>query len=40
MPTPFAFQTNIGAQAHNGPFEGAAGMRFAETQQVVELKIC
>jgi len=37
--TAFAFETDIRAEARDGPFIGAAGMLFAETQVVVEMKV-
>ncbi len=39
MTTAFAFEANIGAEAHDCPLERAAGMRFAQAQQIVELEI-
>ncbi len=34
----FAFQADVRAEAGDGPFVGAAGMRFAQAQEVVELQ--
>ena len=39
MLTPFAFQTNIRAEAHHCPLIRAAGMWFPQTQVVVQLQI-
>jgi hypothetical protein len=39
MLTPFAFQSNIRAQANYSPFIRAARMRFSQTQMVVQLQV-
>ena len=35
----FAFQTDICAEPHHGPFIRAAGMWFAQTQVIVHLQV-
>ena len=37
--TTFAFESDIRAEACNGPFVGAARMSFAKAQVIVELKV-
>ena len=39
MTTAFAFEADIGAESDNRPFVGTAGMRLAQTQEIVELEI-
>ncbi len=39
MAAAFAFQADVGAEPHDGPFIGTARMRFAQAQQIIELKI-
>jgi hypothetical protein len=38
-PAALAFQADVGAEAGDGPFVGAAGMRFAQAQAVVQAEI-
>ena len=38
-PATFAFESNIRAEACDGPFIGAAWMLFAKAQVVVELEV-
>ena len=33
------FQPNIRAEAHHGPFVGAAGMWFSQAQMIVQLQV-
>ena len=37
--TAFAFETDIRAEAYDGPFVGTARMLFAEPQVVIEVKV-
>ena len=37
--TAFAFETDIRAEAYDGPFVGTARMLFAEAQVIVELEV-
>jgi hypothetical protein len=38
-PTAFAFQSDVRAEADDGPFVGATGMLFTEAQVVVEAQV-
>ena len=37
--TAFTFETNIRAEACDGPFVGAAGMLFTEAEMIVETEV-
>jgi hypothetical protein len=39
MPTSLALKADIGTKAHDSPLIRATGMRFAQTQQIIELEI-
>ncbi len=39
MAASLAFETDIRAKPDNRPLIGAAGMRFAQTEQVLKLKV-
>ena len=39
MLTTLAFETDIRAETRDGPFVGAAGMLFAESQVIVEAEV-
>jgi len=39
MTAAFTFEADVGAEAHNSPLERAAGMGFAQAQQIVEPEI-